>query len=136
MRLDLSFATTLRDTVDLAAQLDAYVCLELNSCWAERDYDATIARAGARITHVQCSDALAGSLITPDRLVPGDGEIPLARRIGALARAGYSGAFEIEMVGPRIEAEGYEPAIRRAVDRLDRLLAGEPGFEHGREAPE
>jgi hypothetical protein len=56
--------------------------------------------------------------------------------MGALARAGYSGAFEIEMVGPRIEAEGYEPAIRRAVDRLDRLLAGEPGFEHGREAPE
>jgi sugar phosphate isomerase/epimerase len=47
MRLDLSFATTLRDTVDLAAQLDAYVCLELNSCWAERDYDTTVARGRA-----------------------------------------------------------------------------------------
>ncbi|HTK17185.1 MAG TPA: TIM barrel protein [Acidimicrobiia bacterium] len=136
MRLDLSFATTLRDTIDLAAQLDASVCLELNSCWAERDFDATVARAGQRITHVQCSDARTGSLTTPDRLVPGDGDIPLARRIGALARAGYSGAFEIEMVGPRIEAEGYEPAIRRAVGRLDELLAGEPRFEHRRQAPE
>jgi sugar phosphate isomerase/epimerase len=136
MRLDLSFATTLRDTIDLAAQLDAYVCLELNSCWAERGFDATVARAGERITHVQCSDARTGSLTTPDRLVPGDGDIPLARRIGALARAGYSGAFEIEMVGPRIDAEGYEPAIRRAVGRLDELLTGEPGFEHGRQAPE
>jgi sugar phosphate isomerase/epimerase len=140
MRLDLSFATSLRDTIDLATRLDASVCVELNSCWAERDFDATIARAGPRLAHVQCSDAVTGSLTTPDRLVPGDGDIPWARRIGALAGAGYSGAFEIEMVGPRIEAEGYEPAIRRAVDRLDEildaLLAGEPGFEHGRQPPE
>ena len=140
LRLDLSFATTLRDTIDLATQLDACVCLELNSCWAERDFDATIARAGPRITHVQCSDALTGSLTTPDRLVPGDGDVPFARRIGALARSGYSGAFEIEMVGPRIESEGYEPAIRRAVDRLDELLdallAGEPGFENRYQPPE
>ncbi len=136
MRLDLSFATTLRDTVDLADQLDVHVCLELNSCWAERDFAATVARAGSRIAHVQASDALAGSLTTPDRLVPGDGDIPLAGRIGALARAAYAGAFEIEMVGPRIEAEGYEPAIRRAVDRLDRLLAGEPGFQDGRQPAE
>ena len=136
MRIDLSFATTLRDTLDLANQIDAYVCLELNSCWAERGVDATVARAGERITHVQCSDALTGSLTTPDRLVPGDGDIRFARRIGALARSGYSGAFEIEMVGPRIEAEGYEPAIRRAVDRMNALLARESGFEDGHQPPE
>src|SRR5438067_10709317 len=45
MRLDLSFSTTLRDTIDLAAQLDVFVCVELNSCWAERGFDATVARA-------------------------------------------------------------------------------------------
>lgn len=127
MRLDLSFATTLRDTIDLADRLDVTACLELNSCWAERGFDATVAGAVGRIAHVQCSDARLGSLSTPDRLVPGDGDIPLARRVGALLRAGYAGAFEIEMVGPRIEAEGYEPAIRRAVDRVDALLAGEAG---------
>ena len=126
MRLDLSFATTLRDTVDLAEQLGAYVCVELNSCWAERGFDATVAGAADRIAHVQCSDARVGSLTTPDRLVPGDGDIPLARRFGALARAGYAGAFEIEMVGPRIEAEGYEPAIRRAVDGSTRYWRGRP----------
>jgi len=136
MRLDLSFTTTLRDTVDLADQLDVYVCVELNSCWAERAFDATVARAVDRIAHVQCSDALAASLSTPDRLVPGDGDIPLSKRFEAFARAGYAGAFEIEMVGPRIEAEGYESAIRRAVARTDRLLAGEPGLENGHEPPE
>ena len=136
MRLDLSFATTLRDTVDLAEQLGAHACVELNSCWAERGFDAIVAHAGRRIAHVQCSDALVGSLTTPDRLVPGDGDIPLTRRFGALARAGYAGAFEIEMVGPRIEAEGYEAAIGRAIERVDALLLGEAGGEGGREPAE
>jgi sugar phosphate isomerase/epimerase len=133
MRLDLSFATTLRDTLDLARLLDTAVCLELNSCWAERDFDATVERGVDRIAHVQCSDALVASLSTPDRLVPGDGDIPLARRVGALIGAGYTGSFEIEMVGPRIEAEGYESAIRRAVAHMDGLLAGETGLERGGE---
>jgi sugar phosphate isomerase/epimerase len=136
MRLDLSFATTLRDTVDLARRLDVHVCVELNSCWAERGFDATVIGAGNRLAHVQCSDARVGSLSTPDRLVPGDGDIPLGLRFGALAHAGYAGAFEIEMVGPRIEEEGYEKAIGRAVARVDALLGGETGGERGREPAE
>jgi sugar phosphate isomerase/epimerase len=122
MRLDLSFATTLRDTVDLAQQLDVEVCVELNSCWAERGFVATVARTASRLGHVQVSDASIASRTTPDRLVPGDGDIPLERRLGALLAAGYAGAFEIEMVGPRIEEEGYEPAIRRAIARTEELL--------------
>lgn len=124
MRLDLSFATTLRDTVDLAENLGVDVCVELNSCWAERAFVATLLRARPRLAHVQISDASVGSLSTPDRLVPGDGDIPLARRIGELLAAGYAGAFEIEMVGPRIEAEGYESAIRRAIAYVSELLPG------------
>jgi len=124
MRLDLSFATTLRDTVDLAEHMGVDVCVELNSCWAERGFVATLLRARPRLAHVQISDARVGSLTTPDRLVPGDGDIPLARRVGELLAAGYAGAFEIEMVGPRIEAEGYEPAIRRGIAYVSELLPG------------
>src|SRR5690242_4816069 len=36
MRVDLSFATTLRDTIDLADRAGVGVCVELNSCWTER----------------------------------------------------------------------------------------------------
>ncbi|MDQ1448915.1 MAG: hypothetical protein QOC79_1886 [Actinomycetota bacterium] len=122
MRLDLSFATTLRDTVDLAQQLDVEVCVELNSCWAERGFAATVAGTAGRVGHVQVSDASIASRTTPDRLVPGDGDIPLGRRLRALLVAGYAGAFEIEMVGPRIEEEGYEPAIRRAIARTEELV--------------
>jgi len=128
MRLDLSFATTLRDTIDLAQRLDVEVCVELNSCWAERAFAETVAGAASRLGHVQVSDASVASHTTPDRLVPGDGDIPLGRRLGALLAAGYAGAFEIEMVGPRIEEEGYEPAIRRAIARTTELLERlEPG---------
>lgn len=122
LRLDLSFLTTLRDTVDLARRLDVAVCAELNSCFAERDLAATCRDAGERLCHVQISDLHVGSLSTPDRAVPGDGDIPLDRVVGQLLAAGYRGAFELEMVGPRIEAEGYATAIRRSVDFLDRLL--------------
>ena len=113
MRLDLSFATTLRDTVDLADQLDVV-----------RVRGAQLLLGRTRLRRHRCARGRpasrtcsaptrsVGSLTTPDRLVPGDGDIPLASRIGALAAAGYAGAFEIEMVGPRIEAEGYESAIR------------------------
>jgi sugar phosphate isomerase/epimerase len=121
LRVDLSFVHTLADALDLARVLDTGVCVELNSCWAERDVDRLL--AAERVAHVQVSDFVIGSLSTPDRCVPGDGDIPLARLIGVLESAGYRGAYEIEMVGPRIEAEGYESALRRAVTATDALLA-------------
>ena len=127
LRLDLSFVTTLRDGVDLADRLGAGVCIEVNSCFAERGLLDTIRAAGGLIEHVQVSDFVIGSLSTPDRAVPGDGDIPLARIIAGIDGAGYRGAFELEMVGPRIEEEGYASAIRRGVAVLDRIVTALPG---------
>lgn len=124
LRLDLSFVTTLRDTVDLARGIGTGVCVEVSSCFAERGLDATLLDAGALLAHVQVSDFVIGSTSTPDRAVPGDGDIPLARVVAACLHAGYQGAFELELVGPRIEEEGYAGAIRRAVTYLDDLLGG------------
>ncbi|MBM3673178.1 MAG: sugar phosphate isomerase/epimerase [Actinobacteria bacterium] len=125
LRLDLSFCTTARDGLDLARRLDTGLCLELNSCFAERDLHATIRAAAADhvLTHVQVSDFVIGSLSTPDRAVPGDGDIPLDRIVGQIFSSGYTGAFELEMVGPRIEEEGYESAIQRGIAHLDSLFA-------------
>jgi len=122
LRLDLSFCTTARDGVDLARRVGTGLCLEVNSCFAERDLAWTIALASDVLAHVQLSDFVIGSLCTPDRAVPGDGDIPLASIFGATLEAGYSGAFELEMVGPRIEDEGYASAIARGVAYLDDLL--------------
>jgi sugar phosphate isomerase/epimerase len=122
LRLDLSFVTTFADAVDVARRLGTGACMEINSCFAERGLADSI-RAGVDVlAHVQISDFVVGSLRTPDRAVPGDGDIPLERIVGALVGAGYDGVFELEMVGPKIEKEGYADAIRRAVTFLDTLL--------------
>jgi sugar phosphate isomerase/epimerase len=122
VRLDLSFVTTFRDGVDLARRLGLSACMEVNSCFAERDLSGSIASGVDALAHVQVNDFVIGSLCTPDRAVPGDGDIPLSRILAGVLASGYEGAFELEIVGPRIEAEGYEGAIRRGAAHLDQLL--------------
>ena len=122
LRADVGFVHSLRDAIDLARRVDLGVCVEVNACWGERDLAGTIADGIDRIRLVQVSDYAIGTTSTPDRLVPGDGDIPLARILGQLLAAGYDGAFELELVGPRIDAEGYRSAITRSVRYLSELL--------------
>jgi sugar phosphate isomerase/epimerase len=123
LRHDVSFVHTLRDAVDLARRLDIHVCMEINACWGERDLARTIADGIDRIGIVQVSDFSIGTLSTPNRLVPGDGDIPLPRIIGQLLDAGYEGVFDLELVGPKIEAEAYRSAIARSCAYLSELLS-------------
>ena len=122
MRVDVGFVHSLRDVVDLARRLGTGVCMEVNACWAERGLADTIARSIDVIRLVQVSDFAIGTLATPDRLVPGDGDIPLARILGQVLEAGYAGVFDLELIGPKIDAEGYESAVPRAVAALGALL--------------
>ena len=122
LRVDLSFVHTLRDALDLAARLDMGVCMECNTCWMERGVEHTIAANVDRLALVQVSDFVVGTFATPDRVVPGDGDIPLERLLRAVVDAGYGGVFDLEVIGPRIDAEGYEVAIPRGVRATERLL--------------
>ena len=123
LRVDVSFVHTLRDAIDLARRLDIFVCMEINACWAERGLARTIAEGIDRIGIAQVSDFAVGTLSTPNRLVPGDGDIPLRRIIGQLLDAGYEGVFDLELVGPKIEEEGYRSAIARSCAYLSDLLS-------------
>jgi sugar phosphate isomerase/epimerase len=122
LRADVGFVHTLRDVVDLARRLGTGVCMEVNACWAERALPATVADGVDVIALVQVSDYAIGTRSTPDRLVPGDGDIPLERILRTVLDAGYRGVFDLELIGPRIDAEGYDAAVPRAVTRLTELL--------------
>ena len=122
LRADVGFVHSLHDAIDLARVLDIGVCMEINACWAERALEQTIRSGIDVIRLVQVSDYSIGTTSTPDRLVPGDGDIPLARILGCVVDAGYEGAFDLELIGPRIEAEGYDAAVPRAVTALEHLL--------------
>jgi sugar phosphate isomerase/epimerase len=124
LRVDVGFVHSLRDVVDLARRMGTGVCMEVNACWAERGLAETIAGSIDVIRLVQVSDFAIGTLATPDRLVPGDGDIPLARIIGQVLAAGYPGVFDLELIGPRIDAEGYASAVPRAIEALGSMLAG------------
>jgi sugar phosphate isomerase/epimerase len=122
LRVDVGFVHSLRDVLDLARRLGTGVCMEVNACWAERDLATTIRDGIDRVRLVQVSDYRVGTHCTPDRLVPGDGDIPLARILGVVLDAGYDGVFDLELIGPRIDDEGYDAAVPRAVERLSELL--------------
>jgi sugar phosphate isomerase/epimerase len=125
LRTDQSFVHTLRDGLEVAERAGIDVIADLGNCWMERDYEATVRRAGDRIAAVQFADALFGTPSAPSpggRAVPGDGDLPIRQFLEAALDAGWSGAFELEQVGPRIEAEGHVSALRRAVDRASALL--------------
>ena len=99
MRVDVGFVHTLADVVDLARRLGIGVCVETNACWAERGLARTIAAGVDTFRVVQVSDFAIGTLSTPNRLVPGDGDIPLERILGQILAAGYVGAFDLELIG-------------------------------------
>ena len=122
LRVDVGFVHTLADAIDLARRLGIGVCVETNACWAERRLGETIASGVDTFRVVQVSDFAIGTLSTPNRLVPGDGDIPLDRVLGQILAAGYTGCFDLELIGPRIEDEGYEAACARAVQNLGDLL--------------
>jgi sugar phosphate isomerase/epimerase len=122
MRIDVSFVFWQRDAMDLARQAGTKVMLDFQSSWYERDL-AGVVRDNIDLIHmVQLSDFVVGTNQTGDRAVPGDGDIPLEELVTMVLEAGFEGTFDLELMGPRIESEGYASVIRRAVDRSSELL--------------
>lgn len=125
LRTDVSYVHTLRDALDVVEVAAIDVIADLGNCWMERDYEDTVRRAGSKMACVQFADAIFGTRGEPPpggRAVPGDGDLPIAAFLQAALDGGYTGPFELEMVGPKIEAEGHEPALRRAVQRATEIL--------------
>lgn len=121
---DIHIAHTLADLIALADIAGIGMCIELHACWAEADLGRLLRRALPNTGLVQVSDYVLGDRTAPCRAVPGDGAIPLQRIIGDVLDAGYGGVFDIELVGPRIEAEGARAATERAARRVSEILTG------------
>lgn len=119
---DIHIAHGLADAAELANRAGIGLCIELFHCWAEADIEGRLRGAASMAGLVQVSDYVPGDRALPARAVPGDGAIPLERLVRALLDGGYQGVFDLELVGPRIEAEGIETAARRAAEYLSAML--------------
>ena len=122
LRTDISFVFNLRDSLVLARSAGIGVVLELACCWYERGLAELVRDNVDLLALVQVSDYEIGTFDTPNRSVIGDGDVPLERLVAMVLDAGYHGMFDLEIIGPRIEAEGHLSATRRSLERLTEML--------------
>jgi len=113
---DVHMAHTLRDTITLAESAGLDICIDLFHCWAEADLAGLLRAALPRTRLIQLSDYVLGDRGLPARAVPGDGAIPIESFVAQALAGGYRFGFDLELLGPRIDAEGRLPAAQRACD--------------------
>jgi sugar phosphate isomerase/epimerase len=119
---DLHIAHTLRDTLALAEMSGLDLCIDVFHCWAEGDVEDLLRQALPRTRLIQLSDYVLGDRSLPGRAVPGDGTIPIESLIGQALHGGYTGGFDLELIGPRIENEGRLESARRACAVVGTML--------------
>jgi sugar phosphate isomerase/epimerase len=122
LRTDVSFVHCVRDALDLAAMAGTGVVVDVYSCWYERGLDELVRKHVDDVALVQLCDYALGTFDMPNRCAIGDGDIPLERLLRLVLDAGYEGPFDLEILGPRIEDEGYRAPIARSVERASELL--------------
>ena len=122
-----SFVVTLRAANDIIAPLDpAWVQLAIDAyhLWWDVELDSQLDRASGRIAAVHVSDWLVPTTeLLRGRGVPGEGIIPLARFLASVARVGYQGPIEIEVLNDRFAAMSPFVAALELKNALAGLLA-------------
>lgn len=120
----VGFVHSLRDGLELAADLDLWLIPDSAHLWWEPGLDELLAEGAGRFAAVQIADlAFSGPVL--ERVVPGDGRLGLGQLMATVTAAGFVGPFELELIGQAIDDEGYEPALRRSLGHLQGLL--DPG---------
>ena len=97
------------------------LCLDYWNIWQNAEIEADIRRAGDRIFTVQASDWRTPRSFA-DRVVPGDGCIPLPSLLQATYAAGYRGACTVEIFSEDVTDSLYDgdldDVIRRSRDGM------------------
>lgn len=119
---DASIVHRLSDTVTVAKMAGISVMIDLFACWADSDIEIALAEAAAMSPLAQISDYVLGDRGLPCRAVPGDGAVSYERFIPIMVAAGFTGWYDLEIIGPRLQAEGHEAGLKRAAANIGGLL--------------
>lgn len=82
--------------VDAVDRENFGICLDFWNIWQNADIEREIKKTGDRIMVVQVSDWRIPRS-DQDRLIPGQGEVPIANLMFAARKAGFSGAYSVEI---------------------------------------
>jgi sugar phosphate isomerase/epimerase len=116
------------DALKIVEDVDAEncgICLDSWNVWENRDLKEAIERAGRRIFLVQISDFRPPRAFY-DRLIPGDGEIPLDSILATLRRIDYAGPYVVEILSSEslpdsLWRSDLHEVVRTSIRRLEHL---------------
>ncbi len=104
------------DVIEATGSDKVGLCLDYWNIWQNADVEAAIARAGARIFTVQASDWRRPKSFA-DRIVPGDGDIPLGRLIQATRATGYDRPWVVEIFSQDVSDSLYDGDLEEVIRR-------------------
>jgi len=125
LRTSSSFVTTLRDAIDVAERTGISLVADFGNMWMERDFRETLARAMPHIALMQIGDVVIGASGRPapgGRAHIGKGELPLHRMMQDVLDAGYTGVFDLEVVGADFSSDCDEAELREGIKSASALL--------------
>ncbi|MBA2935192.1 sugar phosphate isomerase/epimerase [Sphingomonas sp. CGMCC 1.13654] len=104
------------EIIDRSGSDHVGLCLDYWNIWQNPDVEASIGRAGDRIFTVQASDwRLPRSFA--DRIVPGDGAIPLPALINATRATGYDKPWVVEIFSNDVADSLYDGDLEEMIER-------------------
>lgn len=104
------------EVINRADSAQVGLCLDYWNIWQNADVEAQIARAAGRIFTVQASDWRTPRSFA-DRIVPGDGIIPLPRLIAATRAAGFEGPYVVEIFSQDVADSLYDEDLEAVIGR-------------------
>ncbi len=122
IRQDVSFVNLAADALEIVSQVDDPsfgFLFDTYHLWWQRGIEDLSRQNASKVFHVQVSDQKAITLRTRDRVMPGEGIIPLHRLLHSLADGGYSGWWELEVISDGTDDRGIESALRTAARAIN-----------------
>ena len=113
-----TFLNCLDETHDLVSTYQSQalgIALDLYHWGHQPEFIDRLPQLAPRLALVQLGDGRAPPSAESNRCQLGDGTIPLRPMVRGLISAGYSGYFEVELMGEEIEAADYRDVLARSV---------------------
>lgn len=121
-----TFLNTLDDALELASRSDRE-CVKLAFDTYHFGGDPSIVdrleQLARDVAIVHLGDGKTEPSGEQNRCAPGRGRIPLPTIVAALARGGYAGYYDVEIIGEEIEGADYVGLLKECKTACDTLLA-------------
>ncbi len=128
----LTFLCSLEEVLEILDRVDhprVKLVLDLYHLGGEAELVQRIPELVSRIALVQLADAPAPSAQesspqAEQRLLPGEGSLPVQELVAALRQAGYQGPWELELCGPRFTSQDPVEVLQKAKRSFEQLMQG------------